>query len=186
MQVTITNLSSSAVYVSQLYRQLAPSEAVTTTRTMAQIDADAALKTLISVGTLGIVYTEDTGDDIAFGVLESGIATQLAIHKTFAAGAGGSADDVVIFNANAPFAFDIVDTQAIVGTNVSGSTLTLRDTAAGGGAALSDALSSATTGVKRNAALTSSPSVAKGGSLIIRRSDSGIAGQLNITILRKS
>jgi hypothetical protein len=187
MQVTLTNLSGTdSFYISQLYRQLAPGESVTTRRTMAQIDADQPLKTLISNGSIGIVYTEETGDDIAGGGLEGGVAEQLTIRKAFTAGVAGTPDDVVIYTANAPYAFDIVDVTALVSTAIAATTLTLRDTAGGGGAALSDALSSAATGVKRQQLATGAVAVAKGGTVVIRRSDRGVAGEVLVSILRKS
>jgi hypothetical protein len=188
MLITVTNLSAvTPVYISSFYTSIPPSGSVQTVRTQAQVDADVSLKTAINAGLVSIAFTEQAGDDIAGGGgLEAGIAQSFMIHKTFAAGAGGSADDVAIFTANAPYAFDIIDVQAIVTTAVSGSTLQLRDTAAGAGSTLSDALTAATTGVKRNTTATTSPAVARNGTLIIRRSDSGIAGQLNVTVLRVS
>ena len=91
---------------------------------------------------------------------------------------------MAIFTANAPFAFDIIDVVAKVSTLINPSTIQLRDTAAGAGAALSDALVSTTTGVKRNATATTSSAVARNGTLILRRSDSGVAGSIDIVILR--
>ena len=186
MLVTITNLSSSnPVYITQCYKSLAPSESIQVRRTMAQIDADASLKALIVAGSVGIAYTEEAGDDIAGGGgLESGMAQTITLRKAIPAGAGGSADDVTVFAANAPYAFDILDVAMMVSTAVGASTCQLRDTAGGGGAALSDALATATTGTKRNAAATGAVAVAKGGSVYLRRSDSGVALDLLITLAR--
>lgn len=188
MQVTLTNLSSTTpVYITQLYKQLAPLEAITVRRTMAQIDADSSLKALIVAGSVGITYTEEAGDDIAGGGgLEAGVAKMECIRHAFAAGAGGAPDDVAIYTADAPFEFEIVDVTLIVSTLVNPSTVTVRDTAGGAGAALSDALVSTTTGVKRNAAMTTTPTVLKGGTVVLRRSDSGVAGIALLHILRKS
>lgn len=188
MQVTFTNLSGTdSFYLSQLYRQLAPGESVTTRRTMAQIDADPGLKALIVAGSIGISFTEEPGDDITQGGgLESGIAEALTIHKEFTAGVAGTPDDVVIYNANAPYAFDIVDCEATITTLQAGSTVQLRSATGGGGSGLSDALSSASTGVRHNATSTTKFSVAKGGTLVVRRSDRGVAGEVNISILRTS
>lgn len=197
MRVTITNLSSTApVYLSSFYTTLAPSGAITTPRTMAQIDADASLKALIVASSVSVAFLEDPGDDIAGGGgLDSGIAEAKVITKAFAAGAGGAADDVVIFSGIAlqssatppvPYNFVVLDVTAIVTTAVSGSTLQLRDTLAGAGTTLSDALASATTGVKRNTTATTAPAVVKGGTLVIRRSDSGIAGRVSILVARSA
>jgi len=188
MQVTLTNLSGTdSFYISQLYRQLAPGESVTTRRTMAQIDADASLKALIVAGSIGISYTEESGDDIAGGGgLEPGIIECRTVMVSVPAGAGGAPDDVAVYNANAPYAFDIVDVTFLCSTLVAGSTVTLRSASGGGGTAQSDALNTAATGIKRNATATAPVAVAKGGSVFLRRSDSGVAGTLLISIARKS
>lgn len=188
MQVTVTNLSSvNPVYISSFYTSIAPSASITVVRTMAQVDADVPLKTAIVNGSVSVAYTEQAGDDIAGGgTLEAGIARCEVIHKAFAAGAGGSADDVVIYASNAPYAFDIIHVVAKIVTVVSASTIQLRDTAAGAGTTLSDALTSATTGVRQNTAATTSPSVLRNGTLILRRSDSGVAGSIDILVLRVS
>lgn len=195
MKVTITNLSSTTpVYVGSLYTTLAPSASIQVTRTMSQLDADTSLKALVVAGSVGLAYIDDPGDDIVGGGgLDTGIGEAKIITRTFAAGAGGAADDIVIFSAAAaqtsatppaPYNFRILDATAIVTTAVSGSNLTIRDTVAGGGAALSDALASATTGVKRNTTATTAPAVTKGGTVVLRRSDSGIAGVITLLIVR--
>jgi hypothetical protein len=187
MLVALTNLSSTPQYLAQFYKELVSGETLTVRRTMAQIDADISLKALIYAGTVGIAYTEEAGDDIAGGGgLEDGVAQTLTVRKTFAAGAGGAPDDVAVFNANAPYAFDILDVTLLVGTAVSLSTCQLRSASGGAGSAQSDALSSATTGTKRNAAATAAVAVAKGASVFLRRSDSGVAGEVLITLARKS
>ncbi len=113
-----------------------------------------------------------------------GLGVASVIRKSFAAAAAGTADDVTIYSANAPFAFRILDAFVLVETNIGGSTLTLRSATAGGGSALSDALDSATTGVKRNEAITSTPTVAANGTLVVRRSDRGVAGEVVLLIQR--
>lgn len=186
MLVTITNLSSSnPVYITQCYKSLGPSESIQVRRTMAQIDADASLKALIVAGSVGIAYTEEAGDDIAGGGgLETGMATTITLRKPIAAGTPGSPDDVTVFDANAPYAFDILDVTFLCSTAIGASTVQLRTLAGGLGAAQSDALATATTGVKRNAAATGAVAVAKGGSSFLRRSDAGVAGDLLITLAR--
>lgn len=113
-----------------------------------------------------------------------GLAPELCIRKAFIAAGPGVADDVVIYNANAPFAFRILESEAYVATNIGGSTLTLRSALAGAGSALSDAWNSATTGIKENTALTATPTVAAGGTLVVRRSDNGVAGEVVLFIQR--
>ena len=102
---------------------------------------------------------------------------------TFAAGAAGTADDVTIYNASAPFAFRIVDAYVLISTAIALSTVQLRDTSGGGGAALSSALTSATAGTIRNND-TATPTVASGGSVFLRRSDRGVAGEVIVVAVR--
>lgn len=116
--------------------------------------------------------------------LAEGLGVPAVIRRPFAAGGGGAPDDVVIYAAATPFPFQILDTVLVVATAVGASTCTLRDTAGGGGAALSDTLSSAATGYVRNAALTATPTLAAGSTLTVRRSDNGVAGEIIITLQR--
>ena len=105
------------------------------------------------------------------------------IRVAFAAGGGGSADDVTIYAAAAPFAFRIIDVTVLVATAVGGSTAQLRDTTGGGGATLSSSLSTAATGTVRNAD-TATRTVASAGSVYLRRSDNGVAGEIIIKAVR--
>ena len=101
-----------------------------------------------------------------------------------AAGAGGSADDVNLFGTpGAPFKFKIIDSKFNTTTLVAASTVTVRTAAAGGGSAASSALSSAAAGVARDALTTATITVAAGGALFLRRSDSGVAGELYLTVI---
>ncbi len=111
-----------------------------------------------------------------------GLGQMQVIRKAFTAAGPGVADDVTIYSANAPFGFRVVDVWVNIATAISGKTVTLRDAATGGGNALSDAISGTSTGVVRNTALTATRSIAANGSLIIRRSDNGLAGEMFIAI----
>lgn len=116
-------------------------------------------------------------------LLAASVGAIFAVHATFAAGAGGSADDVTIFSTNAPVGFLSLHIIARISTAVLGSTVTVRDAAAGGGNALSTAMSSAATGVvQTNSSLPHS--IAANGSLFVRRSDSGVAGAVTIIAIR--
>lgn len=187
MLITVTNPGSTAVYVSSFCRQLAAGESVQTKRTMAQVDADTQLKALVAAGTLTLTFLAEAGDDLAAQDTpgDGGFSQELVLHRVCpAGGAAGTADDVTIFNANAPFAFEIVDVQLITTTLVAMSTCTLRTAAAGAGTAVSDALSSGTTGVARNTAKTDTPAIAKGGSLFLRRSDRAAVVELVMRVVR--
>lgn len=187
MLITVTNVSTNPVYISQFYRQLAASEAITVRRTMADVDGDDSLKALVRTGVLTLTFTAEAGDELANADTpgDGGFAVEMIYHKLCpAGGVTGTPDDVTIFNANAPFAFEIMDVQLVTSTNISMSTCTLRTAAAGGGTAVSDALSSGSTGIARNSAKTDTPAIAKGGSLFLRRSDRAVAGELIIRVMR--
>lgn len=114
-----------------------------------------------------------------------GMSLPIVMRFPIVAGIGGAADDVAIYTADSPFNMRILDVFAIVATSPGvGSSVTLRDTVGGGGVALSDALSVAATGVSRNAAITASPVLASGSSLVVRRSDNTMAGEIVILAQR--
>lgn len=113
-----------------------------------------------------------------------GMAAVIMHRVAFTAGTTGSADDVTVL-ASAPFGFRIVDVILMISTAKGGATATLRTATGGGGSALSDALSVASTGVVRNASLTASPTVAAAGAIYMRRSDRACAGEV-ILLLAKS
>jgi len=114
----------------------------------------------------------------------AGLAALAVIRKAFVAAGPGAPDDVAIYTADAPFGFRVLDCFVLIATAIVATTVQLRDTAGGGGAALSDALSSAATGVVRNAALTATGTIALGGTLVLRRSDNGVAGEVIILIAK--
>lgn len=105
-------------------------------------------------------------------------------------GAAGTADDVTVWNANAPFAMRILDATLRVSTAVGASTAALRTASGGGGsvvlpdpAAATQTFSTATTGPHDDVA-TATATVASGGSLFLRRSDRSVVGELILTCIR--
>lgn len=97
----------------------------------------------------------------------------------FSAGAGGSADDVTLLAAT-PFPIGLLEYHVTISTAVGGSTVQVRTATGGGGSALGQALSTAATGLIRETTRTAGSLVAAGTPLILRRSDSGVAGQINL------
>lgn len=73
MKVTFTNISSPAesFFLTQIYRQLAPGEAVQVSRTMADLEGDQVLKLLVANGKISLAFTEETGDDVALGFMSA-------------------------------------------------------------------------------------------------------------------
>jgi hypothetical protein len=106
------------------------------------------------------------------------------ITQPLTAGAAGTADDVTIYDAAAPFAFRVIDCWALFSAAVIGSTVQLRSASGGGGSALTSALSSAATGTVRNND-TATRQVAAGGSVYVRRSDRAAAGRILILAVRE-
>jgi hypothetical protein len=105
-------------------------------------------------------------------------------------GAAGTADDVTIWNAAAPFAMRIIDAQLRVSAAVGGSSAALRTASGGGGsvvlpdpAAATQTFSTAATGVLEDLA-TATATVAANGSLFLRRSDRSVVGELMLTCIR--
>jgi hypothetical protein len=113
----------------------------------------------------------------------NGLSTVGIIRVAFVAGAGGAPDDITLYNANLPYTFRILDVQVLVST--ASSTATLRDTAGGVGTALSDTFNTAATGRKRQATTTTAPSLAAGSSLILRRGDTALAGEVLIYVRKE-
>ena len=111
-----------------------------------------------------------------------GLASPRTIRKAFSAGGGGSPDDVTIYNANAPLGFRILDAFVFVSTAVAASSVTLRTASGGGGSAVSDSFSSAATGSVRLSTTSSTNTIAQDGSLFLRRSDSGVAGEVILLV----
>jgi hypothetical protein len=101
------------------------------------------------------------------------------------AGTPGTPDDVTVYNANAPFAFEVMRIDGRVTAAIAASTLEGRSAAAGGGSSLTDTLSGAAVGPAAiTAPLGSIATVAAGGSLFIRRSDRGVGGKAYIHAIR--
>ena len=109
----------------------------------------------------------------------------IAIRKAFTAGGGGAADDVTIYSGDVPCGCRILMTTLYVSTPISLATCTLRDATGGGGNALSDAFLCTAGGTKLLSALTATSTLTKNGTLVIRRSDNGVAGEIIILTARE-
>lgn len=139
----------------------------------------------IAVSSSGTVFTIDSGTvtPAKLAVIASNIGATFAIYVSFAAGAGGAPDDVTIYNANAPFSFRILDVTLLTSTAVALSTGQLFSATGGGGTALSSAMTTVTAGTARNNDSVTH-TVATNGSVFLRRSDSGVAGEVIITCVK--
>lgn len=99
---------------------------------------------------------------------------------------GAAADDVVVYNANAPYAFRILKMMPIVTTLVGGTSFQARNATGGGGAAVSSqfdgALVSDNPAITANNGLTAT--IALGGTLVVRRSNGNIVGEVSFLCVR--
>lgn len=125
------------------------------------LDGEAALAGAGAVGTAGVPFV---------------------IYAPLTAGITGAADDVLITDS-VPLACRIVDIKAIVTTVGVADTWTLRDAAAGGGNALSDAISVAVAGVIPWGVTAIPADLVAASDLYVRRTDDTTDGALIITCL---
>lgn len=91
MLVTITNASTTPVFLSQFYKILLPSVALQVRRTRSDLEADTILKQLVVAGTITLAFTEEVGDDAAVG-LDSAL-------KSYSDGTRPAASTVPTFSA---------------------------------------------------------------------------------------
>lgn len=192
--LTITNVSTDPVSISDIYRTLASGEAVSVTRYANQVPQMASLQKQVAAGnvTLSIAYSADElasglavpsaaveGKDMAPVAATTAQGGLFVIRKIFTAGAGGSADDVTVYAVNAlPEKFRVVDCHAFVSTAVSGSSLTVRTAASGGGTLLATVAAAATGRGTMTGTATAVATPGSSAGLFVHRSDSGIAGEV--------
>jgi len=200
---SITNISSDEVHLGDFYLTIAAGETKTlSNRSVDEVSGLSSVQREVADGNITFTVTP-TADELASGLMappnsisgddfqEVAAAAPLSgvaeIRSEFAAGGGGSPDDVALYAANAlPYKFRVLDAHVKVSTAVGGSTLLLRDEAAGAGTLLAS-MSGAATGrseMSDNLTAVATPGATKG--LFLRRSDNGVAGEVIITIRRES
>jgi hypothetical protein len=117
------------------------------------------------------------------------VANQTALEVVFPivltpGGSPGSPDDVTLWNANAPWAFEVMRITGRITTALAG-TVEGRSASGGGGVALTDTLSTAALGPAAiTAGLASIATVALNGSFYIRRTDQGVGGKVYVHAIR--
>ena len=67
MLVTFTNAGSEDVFLSLLYKNLAPGASVTVSKSRSELDQEQPLKKLVQAGTIVLSFAEEAGDDAAVG-----------------------------------------------------------------------------------------------------------------------
>lgn len=210
----ITNLTTSDYWLNDIYSAVPAGSFVDVTRSPAEISAMRGLQDAVAAGKLSVDTTFSaeelaaisaanqplastlvpgslTADAVAPVATAVAAAAPITIFKAFSAGSGGSPDDVVVYAVNTlPYKIRILDAMATISTAVALSSLDVRSAAAGGGTLVAT-IPSASTGVQRAASLGSgntsvvlTPGATVG--LFIRRSDSGVAGEVVLTARRES
>jgi hypothetical protein len=203
MDVTITNISAAPVAIGDLYTTIPVGGFVTTKRSASQLSAMVGLQKAVESNLVTVAATLESfesasGLAIPSGTIQAGdvavvaptdaAAATFEIRKSFAVGAGGAPDDVTVYAANSlPYKVRVLDAYALVSTAVGASTLQARDQAAGAGQ-LAAQMSAAATGRSAMTLPTASVVLTPGAliGLFIRRSDSGIAGEVVLTCRRES
>jgi len=204
MQVVITNLTSSPVYIGDIYTSVPVGTPLTIERAASDLSGMVALQKAIADGDVTITVTP-TADELASGLLSppSSIQAQdmapvaatdvgaglVLLSKAFAAGGGGSPADITLYAANTlPFKFRVVDSWVFISTAVGASTGDLRDEAAGAGQSVSTVVTAATGRVSMDPTTDVSkvvtPGAAKG--LFLRLSDDGVGGEVFVLARRES
>jgi hypothetical protein len=168
---------------------------VTDLCTADELNRNPAWSALVAAGTFSLVVTpgsDDVGDLTASKVAvagSDGVSVPVVLRQAFVTGgAAGTADDVTVFNASAPYKFRIVDVWLVVADAEAASTVQLRTASGGLGSVLSAEIDTAALGIARQAGtgLTSTAIVAKNGSVYLRRSDRNVAGELFMLVIREA
>lgn len=156
-----------------------------------ELNRHAGFAALLAAGTFTLAYAGGT-DDIpstsvsAMAAEDAQLMAPLVMKRIAltSGGAAGTADDVTIYSSNCPRAYRILDAFAVLSTVEAGSSMSLRSASGGGGTLLCAAVASATAGLNRAAGTTPTAlgTVAKGGSLFLRRSDRNIVGTLIVIL----
>lgn len=170
-------------------------------RTNGSATTDRTNLNFLNTTTVNLTCTDDSGNDeieitadlnnavvtpAKLAVITSNIGATFAIYVAFAAGGGGSADDVTIYSASAPFAFRVLKTFVYISTAIAGKSVQVRSATAGGGTAISSLFAAdvATEDPIITTSITATTTVAANGSAFIRRSDNGLAGEVILHCIR--
>jgi hypothetical protein len=192
--LVVTNLTTSPVYVADLYATIAASGSLTTTRPASALSAMTSLQSLIAAGTVSasvtFTATEQSSGLVGQGIVAqaaTGVATEELVRVPLASGgSSGTADDVTVYALNKlPAAkMRILEVYAVISTAVGASTMQVRTQAAGAGT-LCAQVSSATAGhAVQDNTVTASQVITNGASvgLFIRRSDRSVVGEMFIRL----
>lgn len=201
--VTITNLTSAAVYVGDLYTEVPASSSIEIDRTPSDLAGMVSLQKLVQDGSVSVAVEYTAAEqaagwagapdateaaDIAPVAADATFSPEIVVRKVLTGGVTGTADDVTVCALNhLPFKARIIDAWAVLSAGVAASTLQVRSAAAGGGT-LAATLDSSAAGVARVSTLTGTQVFTPGSSvgLFVRRSDRAVAGEIFIKLRREN
>lgn len=204
MQLVVTNISSSPVYIRDLYVEIPAGGSVTTERSGSDLSGMEGLIVALDAGTVSVAITP-TSAEVASGFLTppqaveardmapvaaSYVASGLILLRVpLTAGGGGSPDDVIAYALNAlPFKFRVLDAWALISVAVGGSSLHVYTRAAAAGTLVAGPVASAAVGIYRmtgpNACVLAVPGATEG--LFVRRSDDAVAGEICLLVRMES
>lgn len=141
------------------------------------------------VGTIELASASVT--PLKLSVVDAGgIGSLFCLRKVLTSGGDtGTADDVSIYTANAPWKFRVVDAFLITSTAAAGSsTAALRTATGGAGTLLTGAMATDANGLSRPTGTTptATATIAAAGSLALRRGDRAHAGELFVFGVREA
>lgn len=175
--VRITNLTTSPVYLNDIYTTINGSAAVfpllpyvDVTRSVAEISSMTGLIDAVAAGTLSATITYSADEQAALSVSAAQplasllapkavpapvasttiVGQEITLYKSMpSGGATGTADDVTIYAVNTlPYKMRILSAQVRISTaGAAGSTMNVRTAAAGGGTLVAGPIASDATGI---------------------------------------
>lgn len=151
--------------------------------TLDELNQNPEIRALVTAGNIRIDVVAEA-DDLT---TEGGVPDDLGIgmtHKiviTVPVGGGGAGDDTII--ASMPWPAILVSAAMVVETAAAGS-LTLRDTVGGAGTALSDAMSTASTGLVESTGINPLPALSRGDLITARHTDNTTLQEVIVELMR--
>lgn len=119
--------------------------------------------------------------------LTSGIGQSYIFRTAFASAATTAARDVVLHSANAPFLYRICDVKLFVTTTVALATAQLRTAISGGGSTVLGEFDAALpVNVPMLTTDSATATVAQGGTLVLRVSDTNVGGEIVVFAVREA
>lgn len=200
---TITNLTSNEVHLGDFYKTLAGNEVlVLEDRSPNEVPDLKSVIAKLAAGSISF-SVDYTAEEISTGMMSPPNAVEaqdfqqvaaadvaspiICFRKEMVAGGGGAPDDVEIFAAGAlPYTMRVLDVIGLIDTAVVASTLSIRDEAAGAGtesAALDSGSAGRVVDPNKTVSAVYTPGATKG--LFIRRSDNGVAGEVQVYVRRE-